>query len=74
MHDGVTLETLGTPTATICTEGFKVAGEAQARALGMPDYPLVIIGHPLTTMPVDEVERQAARAWAQIQAILLGRQ
>jgi hypothetical protein len=74
VHDGVTLETLGTPTATICTEGFTGAGEAQARALGMPGYPLVIIGHPLTTMPADEVDRQAARAWAQIEAILLGRQ
>jgi hypothetical protein len=40
----------------------------------MPGYPLVIIGHPLTTMPVDEVERQATRAWAQVEAILLGRE
>jgi hypothetical protein len=74
VHDGISLETLGTPTATICTEGFKVAGEAQARALGMPGYALVIIAHPLTTMPADEVTRQAARAWAQIEPILLGRQ
>jgi hypothetical protein len=50
-----------------------VAGAAQARALGMPDYELVVIGHPLTTMPADEVARQAERAWPQIERILLGR-
>jgi hypothetical protein len=73
VHDGVSLEELGTPTATICTEGFMEAGAAQARALGMPDYQLVVIGHPLTTMPADEVARQAERAWPQIERILLGR-
>jgi hypothetical protein len=73
VHDGVSLEALGTPTATICTEGFMVAGAAQAQALGMPDYQLVTIGHPLTTMPPDEVARQAERAWPQIERILLGR-
>ncbi|MGQ4808457.1 hypothetical protein NKDENANG_01840 [Candidatus Entotheonellaceae bacterium PAL068K] len=65
------LEALGTPSATVCTEGFKTAGAAQARTLGMPDYELVIIDHPLTTMPRREVERQAQRAWQQIERLLL---
>jgi hypothetical protein len=37
----------------------------------MPDYPIVVIGHPLTTMPREEVERQAYRAWTQIERLLL---
>jgi hypothetical protein len=72
VHDGVSLEAMGTPTTTICTEGFAIAGAAQARALGLPDYELVVIGHPLTTMPADEVARQAERAWPQIERVLLG--
>ena len=71
MHDGVSLDTLGTPAATICTEGFRVAGESQARALGMPDHSIIVIGHPLTTMPRQEVERQARRAWQQAVRLLL---
>jgi hypothetical protein len=71
VHDGIALDTLGTPAATICTEGFRVAGEAQARALGMPDHRIIVIGHPLTTMPRPEVERQARRAWQQAVRLLL---
>jgi hypothetical protein len=48
-----------------------VAGEAQARALGMPDHGIIVIGHPLTTMPRREVERQARRAWQQAVRLLL---
>ena len=73
MHDGVALETLGIPTATICTEEFTGAGETQARALGLPQYQLVVIAHPLTTMPRNEVTRQAQRAWEQIERVLLGK-
>ncbi len=65
------MEKLGIPAVTICTEGFRVAGEAQARSLGMPDHPIVVIGHPLTTMPRPEVERQAQRAWQQARQYLL---
>ncbi len=72
MHDGVSLEKLGTPAATICTEGFRIAGESQARALGMPDHGIIVIGHPLTTMPRQEVKRQAQRAWQQAVRCLLG--
>jgi hypothetical protein len=65
------LEKMGTPSVTICTEGFTTAGEDQARALGMPDYQLVLIGHPLTTMPRAEVARQAQRAWEQLERLLV---
>jgi hypothetical protein len=71
VHDGVSLEKLGTPAATICTEGFRVAGESQARALGMPEHGIIVIGHPLTSMPKPEVERQGRRAWRQAAQVLL---
>ena len=71
MHDGVSLEKLGTPAATICTEGFRVAGTSQARALGMPEHGIIVIGHPLTSMPQQEVERQGRRAWRQAAQVLL---
>ena len=71
VQDAISIEKLGTPAVTICTEGFQVAGEAQARALGMPDHCIVVIAHPLTTMPRPEVQHQARRAWEQIVRNLL---
>jgi hypothetical protein len=73
MHDGVSIERLGTPAVTICTEDFVVAAEAQVRALGMPDHPIVVIAHPLATMPRPEIRRQAQRAWEQVLRHLLQR-
>jgi hypothetical protein len=35
------------PTATICTDEFVSLGRTEARALGMPGLPLVVIPHPL---------------------------
>ncbi len=71
IDDGVHLERMGTPAVTICTEGFRVAGQMQAKSLGMPEHRIAIIAHPLGTMPRDEIGRQAARAWSQIGGHLL---
>jgi hypothetical protein len=37
----------------------------------MPEHGIIVIGHPLTTMPRQEVERQAQRAWQQAVRLLL---
>jgi len=71
MHDGISLERLGTPAVTICTEAFREAAEAQARALGMPNYPIVVIAHPLAMMSPADLECQARRAWRQAVRYLL---
>ena len=71
VQDGVALEMLGTPAATVCTESFRTAGESQARSLGMPDHPIVVIAHPLATLSRSEVDRQADRAWRQTVQCLL---
>jgi len=36
---------MGIPSVTVVTEPFEVAARATARALGMPDLPLVVIPH-----------------------------
>ena len=44
----------------------------QARVLGMPDYRMVYIPHPVQLLTVDELHAQADRAFEEIVARLTG--
>ena len=43
----VRLERLGIPTAAVATEPFLDEALEQARLLGMPDYRMVYVPHPV---------------------------
>lgn len=43
MRDAVELEKRGVPTVTFVQDGFAVAARAQAKMLGMPDLPFVVV-------------------------------
>lgn len=59
MHDGIHLELAGLPTAVICTEAFARTGRAMAEVWGAPEYPLVIVPHPLSSRTADELHALA---------------
>jgi hypothetical protein len=52
----------GLVTAVICSTPFEKLGRAQARVLGVPDLPLVVIEHPLGGLGMDDVRTRAAQA------------
>lgn len=52
------LERQGIPTITICWERFEPAARAQAKAMGMPSLPLVIVLEPRPWI-TDEQKQQA---------------
>jgi hypothetical protein len=68
--DTLALEAAGVPTAVVCSSEFVEAARAQARALGYMDFDVVSVGHPLATIPPEEVERRARDARPQIARIL----
>jgi hypothetical protein len=72
MHDGVTLETAGRPTAVIVTTEFVHEAEVQRAALGMTELVPVIIDHPLSTLTEDELNGRAESAAKQAVEKLLG--
>lgn len=72
MHDGVSLEQLGVPTAVIVTEIFLHEAHVQRAALGMENVEPAVIPHPLSTLPDDEIAARAAAAAPQVKKILLG--
>lgn len=72
MHDGVTFEGLGIPTAVVCTEPFIPTAKSMAKILGMPDYPFVTVTHPLGSLKPDELNERARMALPQVMGILMG--
>ncbi|MAN21514.1 MAG: hypothetical protein CL985_00050 [Euryarchaeota archaeon] len=59
MHDGITFEQLGKRAVVLCTEPFVVTAKNIARVMGMPDYPFVILDHPLGSCTIEEIRERA---------------
>lgn len=72
IHDGVTLEKRGIPTATVNSDAFVVLGQMEAVALGVPGLPIVTVPHPMGDVKADEVRRRAEAMIAQLVAVLTG--
>ena len=73
MHDGITLEKRGIPTAVICTEPFTSSGRAMSKIGGIPDYPFVILPHPLGSLTPEALRERAIQAAPEVLRILLAR-
>ena len=54
----------------LCTEPFEVTANNIARMMGLPDYPFVILEHPLGSCTPEEVSARAAAACEQAVEIL----
>ena len=75
MHDIATLEGSGVPGVVICTTPFERAAGLQWRALGFEDGgPVVAVGHPLGSMPVERVLAEAEDAVERVAAALTDRE
>jgi hypothetical protein len=62
----VELERRGLPTAAVATEPFVDEALEQARLLGMPDYRLVYVPHPVQLLSAEELRGYADRAFEEI--------
>jgi hypothetical protein len=67
----VRLERLGVPTAAVATAPFLDEALEQARLLGMPDYRMVYIPHPVQLLTLEELHAQADAVFDQIVARLV---
>src|SRR3546814_11162389 len=72
IHEGVTLEKRGVPTATVNSDAFVVLGQQEAVALGLPGLPIVTVPHPMGDVGADEVRERAAAMVVQLVAVLTG--
>ncbi len=66
----VELERRGIATAAVATEPFVDEAIEQARLLGMPDYRMVFIPHPVQLLTPAELRSLADQAFVEIAARL----
>ncbi len=71
MHDGVSLEAHGVPTAVVVTTTSVREAEVQCAALGMDDLDPVVISHPLSTLTDEEINQRVEQAVEQIPKVWL---
>lgn len=74
MHDGISLESLGVPTAVIVTTTFLHEARVQREALGMTGLVPVVIEHPLSSISDEEIRARAAQALGQAIGVWQGTQ
>jgi len=55
--DGILLERQGVPTVSICTDAFRVTGDAMARTYGFPGFEYVVVPHPVASLNAEEISR-----------------
>jgi hypothetical protein len=72
MHDGISLEALGVPTAVIVTTEFVREAKVQREALGMKDIVPAVIEHPLSSLTEVEIKARAAAALPQVVEVWRG--
>ncbi len=66
VHDVVRLESRGIPTAAVGTEPFIDEALEQARLLGMPDYRMILIPHPVQLLTTEQLHAHASGVFAEI--------
>jgi len=64
---------MGVPTAVICTEPFISSAKAMSKIGGIPDYPFVVLPHPLGNLAPEALRQHAIRAAPEVLQILLAR-
>ena len=72
MHDGIEMEKLGVPTASIVTHVFINTANAMTKMMGVPDFEYVVAQHPLSSLTDQEVKERAAQLAPEVERILLG--
>ena len=72
VHDVIRLEQAGIPTANVGTDAFLDEALEQARVLGMPEYRMVWLPHPVAIRTDEEMEALARSTVEGILERLLG--
>ena len=73
MHDALAAESRGIPAVAVMTDRFEPTARAVAELNGLPDYPYVVIAHPIANNSDVELRAKAEAAIGRIIALLTKR-
>ncbi len=71
MLDGILLEKVGVPSASIVTDVFEVTGRAMAEQWGLPYYRFLVMPHPVANLTEAELDRRAREIAPEVVKLLL---
>ena len=72
MADGILLERAGVPALSICTDAFRIPGEAMAKAYGFPGYRFVLVPHPLASLDQQTIAVRVSGLLDEMVGVVLG--
>ena len=73
MHDGIFFEKAGIPSAVFATTEFANAALAQAKALSLSDFKVILVEHPIQPLTPEEVHGRAEAVFGQMVEKVTGR-
>ena len=56
---------------TVITHAFEALAKSEKEAFGAPDHPVLMVRHPIGTVKLDQVNRQAEAACDRLIEILI---
>lgn len=66
VQDAIALERRGVPAVVICTSELVITGRIAATAAGVPDYPFVVVDHPVASCTTAQLQERVDIAFEQI--------
>ena len=73
MHDAIAAETRGIPAVAVMTDRFEQSARAMAAVNGIPDYPFIMLRHPIANDSDGDLAAKAEAAVSQIVELLTRR-
>jgi hypothetical protein len=74
MHDALAAESRGIPAVAIMTDRFAETARGVADLNGVPDYPFVVIAHPIANDSDDDLRAKAESAISRVIPLLTRRE
>jgi hypothetical protein len=71
LHDAISAEKLGIPAVGVMTDRFLPTARAMANFLGLHEYPVACITHPISNNTAEQIRTKAAEIVAQSVSLLL---
>ena len=59
MHDAISAERLGIPAAGVITDRFMPTARVMAQFVGLPDYPVALVAHPISNNTDQQIRTKA---------------
>jgi hypothetical protein len=69
--DGILLEKVGVPSASIVTDVFEVTGRAMAEQWGQPHYKFLAMPHPIANLTEAQLDQRAREIVPEVVKLLL---